>query len=42
MDENICSICSKKISEHNEEEWIKCLKAEENATLDKIRKHYDR
>jgi hypothetical protein len=42
MDENICSICSKEISKHSEEEWSICLKAEENAMLDKIRKHYDR
>ena len=42
MDENICSICNKKISGHSKEEWIKCLKAEDDAMLDKIRKHYDR
>ena len=42
MDENICSICKKEISEHSKEEWIKCLKAEDDAMLDKIRKHYDR
>jgi len=42
MDENNCLICNKKISEHSKEEWIKCLKAEDDAMLDKIRKHYDR
>ena len=42
MDENICSICNKKISGHSKEEWIKCLKAEDDAMLDKIRKHYDK
>jgi len=42
MDENICLICNKKISDHNEKEWIKCIKAEDDAMLDKIRKHYDR
>ena len=42
MDENICSICNKEISKHSEEEWIKCLKNEDDTMLDKIRKHYDR
>ena len=42
MDENVCLICNKKISEHSKEEWIKCVKAEDDAMLDKIRKHYDR
>ena len=42
MDENICLICNKKISGHSKEEWIKCLKDEDDAMLDKIRKHYDR
>ena len=42
MDENICSICNKKISGHSKEEWIKCLKDEDDAMLDKMRKHYDR
>jgi len=27
---------------HSKEEWIKCLKAEDDAMLDKIRKHYDK
>ena len=41
MDENICHICSKEISKHTPEEWAKCLKAEDDAMLDKIRRHYD-
>ena len=40
--DDICLICNKKISEHSKEEWIKCVKAEDDAMLDKIRKHYDR
>ena len=41
MDENICHICSKEISKHTPEEWAKCLKAEDDAMLDKIRHHYN-
>ena len=40
MDEDICHICSKEISKHTPEEWAKCLKAEDDAMLDKIRHHY--
>ncbi|MCH2402690.1 MAG: hypothetical protein MK216_01490 [Candidatus Nitrosopelagicus sp.] len=40
MDEDICHICSKEISKHTPEEWAKCLKAEDDAMLDKIRRHY--
>ena len=40
MDENICHICSKVISKHTPEEWAKCLKAEDDAMLDKIKRHY--
>ena len=40
MDENICAICSKDISKHTPEEWAKCLKAEDDAMLDKIKRHY--
>jgi len=41
MDENICHVCSKEISKHTPEEWAKCLKAEDDAMLDKIRHHYN-
>ena len=41
MDEDICHICSKEISKHTPEEWAKCLKAEDDAMLNKIRRHYD-
>ena len=41
MDEDICHICSKMISKHTPEEWAKCLKAEDDAMLNKIRRHYD-
>jgi len=41
MDENICHICSKEISKHTREEWAKCLKAEDDAMLDKIKRHYN-
>ena len=41
MDENICHICSKEISKHTQEEWAKCLKAEDDAMLDKIKRHYN-
>jgi hypothetical protein len=40
MDEDICHICSKVISKHTPEEWAKCLKAEDDAMLNKIRRHY--
>ncbi|HJN20450.1 MAG TPA: hypothetical protein QGF01_05905 [Candidatus Nitrosopelagicus sp.] len=40
MDENICQICSKDISKHTPEEWAKCLKAEDDAMIDKIKRHY--
>ena len=40
MDEDICHICSKMISKHTPEEWAKCLKAEDDAMLNKIRRHY--
>ena len=41
MDENICAICSKDISKHTPEEWAKCLKAEDDAMIDKIKRHYN-
>ena len=41
MDEDICHICSKEISKHTPEEWAKCLKAEDDVMLGKIRHHYD-
>ena len=41
MDENICHVCSKEISKHTPEEWAKCLKAEDDAMLDKISHHYN-
>tara|TARA_Y100001949_G_scaffold45933_1_gene38062 strand:+ start:1675 stop:1821 length:147 start_codon:yes stop_codon:yes gene_type:complete len=40
MDENICAVCKKEISEHSREEWLKCLETEDNNMLDKIRRHY--
>ena len=40
MDENICSICNREISQHSQEEWLECLKIEDRATINKIRKHY--
>tara|TARA_B100000378_G_scaffold241890_1_gene210915 strand:- start:162 stop:308 length:147 start_codon:yes stop_codon:yes gene_type:complete len=40
MDENRCSICNKEISQHSQEEWIECLKKEDDAMIHKIRKHY--
>jgi hypothetical protein len=40
MNENICLICNKEISKHSKEEWIECLKIEDSATLNKIRRHY--
>jgi len=41
MDENICQICSKEISKHTPEEWAKCLKGEDDAMIDKIKRHYN-
>ena len=40
MNENICSICNREISEHSQEEWLECLRLEDKVTLNKIRKHY--
>ena len=40
MDENVCQICNREISQHSEKEWIECLEIEDKATLNKIRKHY--
>jgi len=40
MDENICSICNREISEHSQEEWLECLKMEDKSMIDKIRRHY--
>jgi hypothetical protein len=42
MDEHLCSVCNRDISEHSQEEWIECLKIEDQVTLNKIRKHYDK
>ena len=40
MDENICSICNREISEHSQEEWLECLQKEDKSMIDKIRRHY--
>ena len=40
MDENRCLICNKATSQHSQEEWLECLKKEDDAMLHKIRKHY--
>ena len=40
MNENICSIYNREISEHSQEEWRECLKMEDKSMLDKIRRHY--
>ena len=40
MNENICSICNREISEHSQEEWLECLKMEDKSMTDKIRRHY--
>ena len=40
MDENVCPICNREISQHSKEEWAECLEIEDKATLNKIRKHY--
>jgi len=40
MNENICSICNREISEHSQEEWLECIKMEDKSTIDKIRQHY--
>ena len=40
MNENICSICNKEISEHSQEEWLECLKIQDKVTNVKIRRHY--
>ena len=40
MNENICSICNREISEHSPEEWLECIKMEDKSTNDKIRRHY--
>ena len=40
MNENICSVCNREISEHSQEEWLECLKMEDKSTIDKIRRHY--
>ena len=31
MNENICSICNREISEHSQEEWLECLKMEDKS-----------
>ena len=40
MNENICSVCNREISEHSQEEWLECLKMEDKSMIDKIRRHY--
>jgi len=40
MNENICSVCNREISEHSQEEWLECLKMEDKLMTDKIRRHY--
>jgi hypothetical protein len=40
MDENVCSICNREISEHSQEEWLECLKIEDKVANVKIRRHY--
>ena len=40
MNENICSICNREISEHSPKELHECAVAEQEIENKKIRKHY--
>ena len=40
MNENICSICNREISEHSPKELHECAVAEQELENKKIRKHY--